>query len=91
MREKPLERTGNVSYLQAKAFGMIRDLKNLGIRFLDPGAQAEQEDQYTALDGDMIETIPDSDWKRQRRMNLVHRDLDPQNSPSFYPRLCNSC
>ncbi|KAI1369952.1 hypothetical protein F5Y08DRAFT_347477 [Xylaria arbuscula] len=69
------ERTGNVSYLQAKASGMIRALRALGVPFLDQATL----DRHAKVEGDMVEEIPDSEWKRLRRMNLVHRDIDPQN------------
>ncbi|KAI0514975.1 hypothetical protein F5B22DRAFT_211034 [Xylaria bambusicola] len=77
LRKEPLE-------AKARASGMFRELRRLGI-LADRNKQADIEAEREALGGDLVENIPNPsgdpsrDWIRERRQNLVHRDLDPQN------------
>ncbi|KAI3330045.1 hypothetical protein F4824DRAFT_516098 [Ustulina deusta] len=85
LRNKPQSPEGAVPFLQAKANNMIRECKRLGIRLFDPQEYARMEAQYNQLEGDLVENLPNPtekeslNWKRERRQNMVHRDLDPTN------------
>ncbi|KAI0966215.1 hypothetical protein F4678DRAFT_450478 [Xylaria arbuscula] len=85
LRKKPEVPEGAVSFLQAKANSMLRECKRLGIWLFDPQEQARLEAEYNQIEGDLIENIPNPtgkrslNWKRERRQNMIHRDLDPTN------------
>ncbi|KAI0539118.1 hypothetical protein GGR58DRAFT_525336 [Xylaria digitata] len=86
LRKRPQPPQGAfVPYARAKANGLIRECKRLGIKFFDPETYARMEAEYRQLEGDLIENIPNptgdrsQNWKRRRRQNMVHRDLDPTN------------
>ncbi|KAJ2987948.1 hypothetical protein NUW58_g4229 [Xylaria curta] len=88
-RRRPNSYGSAVSYLQAKANGMLRDLRGLGSEVIYPKEEARLETEYQQLKGDLIENIParvtregegwKGGWKLYRRQNMVHRDLDPTN------------
>ncbi|KAI1310679.1 hypothetical protein F5Y03DRAFT_345215 [Xylaria venustula] len=85
LRKKPEVPEGAVSFLQAKANSMLRECKRLGIWLFNPQEQAGLEAEYNQLEGDLVENIPNPtgkgslNWKRERRQNMIHRDLDPTN------------
>ncbi len=97
LRNKPQSPEGAVPFLQAKANNMIRECKRLGIRLFDPQEYARMEAQYNQLEGDLVENLPNPtekeslNWKRERRQNMVHRDLDPTNSLSIHQILHRIC
>ncbi|TGJ79565.1 hypothetical protein E0Z10_g9213 [Xylaria hypoxylon] len=86
LRKQPEAPPGSfVSSVQAKANKMLLECRRLGIKLFDPEKHAKMEAEYKQLDGDLIENIPNPEghrsqnWKRNRRQNLVHGDLDPTN------------
>ncbi|KAI0429359.1 kinase-like domain-containing protein, partial [Xylaria sp. FL1042] len=85
LRKKPEEPQGAVSFLRAKANNMLRECKRLGIQVFDLQEHARRKAQYDQLEGDLIENIPNPtgkqslNWKRERRQNMLHRDIDPTN------------
>ncbi|GAP88215.1 putative serine threonine protein kinase protein [Rosellinia necatrix] len=85
LRKKPEKPEGAIPYMQAKANGMIRECKRLGLKFFDPDKYAQMEAEHKQLEGDLIENLPNAngnksdDWKLERRQNMIHRDIDPTN------------
>ncbi|RWA05654.1 hypothetical protein EKO27_g9455 [Xylaria grammica] len=85
LRKEPKLPENAVTYAAARASRMLRECRRLGIMIFRPEEYERSKAEYQQLEGDLIENIPNpsgrraDNWKRARRQNMVHRDLDPTN------------
>ncbi|KAI3324151.1 hypothetical protein HD806DRAFT_534469 [Xylariaceae sp. AK1471] len=79
LRKRPEGQGSAIDYATAKARGMIRECRRLGIKLFNATEYRRNMALYTQLEGDLIENIPRQVWKRGRRQNMIHRDIDPTN------------
>ncbi|OTA94629.1 hypothetical protein M434DRAFT_10577 [Hypoxylon sp. CO27-5] len=77
-RRDPTLPPGAVDINVARRNKMIRSLRGLGIPLYDSTKQDSLQRVWDLHRNDLIENIPE-DWKAERRQNLVHFDIDPQN------------
>jgi hypothetical protein len=81
LRNPPAEpEEGAVSEERARANRMLRTLRSLEIPIFNQAKYNENTRQYNLVRADLIEEVPTTRAGRQRRENMVHFDIDPQNS-----------
>ncbi|KAI1342945.1 hypothetical protein F5Y15DRAFT_371434 [Xylariaceae sp. FL0016] len=74
-KRPPSPPPGQPTVESARKVGMFHELKALGFKLLS----SEAVRIFPSLENDLIEQVPKRRLKRNRRMNLVHFDIDPRN------------
>ncbi|KAI5865435.1 hypothetical protein GGS23DRAFT_594961 [Durotheca rogersii] len=79
MRKRPETPPRGSIPLNSREMEAVRDsLRSARIRVHDAGELEAKRERYRQQAGDLIETVP-AEPNAQRRQNLVHFDIDPQN------------